>query len=79
MIRDMPSFSEVLRRNMRAERARKRWGQDKLGRALGGWSRSRVSALESPQAAGPLTIASPGSPWYGIARLIRLAEQRTVM
>lgn len=47
MIRGMPSLSEVLQKNLRAERARNKWGQARLGKELGGWSRSRVSDLET--------------------------------
>ena len=40
--------SDFAARNVRAERARRRWSQQQLGELLG-WSQSKVTAIESGQ------------------------------
>ena len=40
-------MSSVFPRNMRAERVRRDWDQEELGRRIGGWSRTMVGDLET--------------------------------
>lgn len=42
----MPPIGDVIARNVRAERARRRWTQSELGERVG-WPRSSVSDVES--------------------------------
>ena len=44
----MPDLGDVVARNIRAERARRRWTQEVLAQRLG-WSRPTVSAVEAGQ------------------------------
>lgn len=42
----MPPIGDVIARNVRAERARRRWTQSDLGERMG-WPRSSISDVES--------------------------------
>jgi transcriptional regulator with XRE-family HTH domain len=44
----MPTLASVFPRNMRAERVRRGWDQEELGKRIGdGWSRTMVGDLET--------------------------------
>ena len=65
----MPRFGDVIAANVRAERARRRWGQADLAERLD-WSRSTVGDLES----GRRKVAADDLPELCGAFGISLAE-----